>query len=269
MLVWVVRPTFAAIARHTSGEGACRSRVAAAARISVKSFEQFAARRAPAAVRVNLRVPFGIERAVDRVAEPFTALFARHTGCRQKRPQLEAGFVNLRFRGALADAEDGRDLRGAGILRRRGGRTPRAPLRQPRDGSLEVEPLDSAVSHRSGSRHRLLIEHRRRAARPGLAALQVIETPVHRQAIQPGSDRGVAAKFRELSIGQQKDFLQQILRVGPGAAHPPREVEQPRRMLPIELLESWHISFGHSARLDEVGLGRVALPRGHAELEDP
>ena len=29
-------------------------------------------------------------------------------------------------------------------------------------------------------------------------------------------------------------------------------------MLSIELLESWHISFGHSTTLDEVGLGRVA-----------
>jgi hypothetical protein len=56
--------------------------------------------------------------------------------------------------------------------------------------------------------------------------------------------RGVAAKLRELSIGQQKDFLQQVLRVGPGAAHPPREVEQPCRMMSIELLESWQLSLG-------------------------
>ena len=134
-------------------------------------------------------------------------------------------------------------------------------FRQPRDGSLEVEPLDAAVWYPRRSRHHLFVQRGRHAARPGLAAFQVIETPVHRQAIEPGPHRGVAAKFGELSIGQQKDFLQQVLRVGPCAAHPPREVEQPRRMLPIELLESWHISFGHSARLDEVPLGRVAVPR--------
>jgi hypothetical protein len=29
-------------------------------------------------------------------------------------------------------------------------------------------------------------------------------------------------------------------------------------MLLIELLESWDISFGHSATLDDAGLGRVA-----------
>jgi hypothetical protein len=102
-----------------------------------------------------------------------------------------------------------------------------------------------------------------------LTALQVIETPVHRQAIEPGPYRGVAAKFRELSIGQQKDFLQQVLRVGLGPAHSPREVEQPRRMLSIELLESWHISFGHSLTLDDSALGRVAVASaGLAELKD-
>ena len=98
----------------------------------------------------------------------------------------------------------------------------------------------------------------RRAAGPRLPALQVIEAPVHRQAIEPGPHRGVAAKFRKLSIGQQKDLLEQVLRVGAGPAHPPREVEQPRRMLLIELLESWDISFGHSASLDEPGPPGVA-----------
>jgi len=41
--------------------------------------EQVAARRTPAAVRIDLRVPLEVERAVHRVAEPVIALFARHT----------------------------------------------------------------------------------------------------------------------------------------------------------------------------------------------
>ena len=175
--------------------------------------------------------------------------------------------MNLRFRRALADAEDGRDfvmLKSFDVVEdeRRA-----RPFGQPRNGTLEVEPFESAISSplavpASSPRPASSSQH----ARPRLAALQVIETPVHRQSIQPGSDRGVAAKFRELSIGQQKDFLQQILGVGPGAAHPPREVEQPRRMLPIELLESWHISFGHSPRLDDVALGGVASASQHWKI---
>ena len=46
---------------------------------SPSSRQQLAAGRASAAVRVDLRLPLGVERAVNRVAEPFTALFARHT----------------------------------------------------------------------------------------------------------------------------------------------------------------------------------------------
>ena len=82
------------------------------------------------------------------------------------------------------------------------------PLRQPRDGPVEIDPLYSAVADEPWPRHRFFIERSRRAARARLPTLEVIETPVHRQAIEPGSDRGVTAKFRELSIGQQKDFLQ-------------------------------------------------------------
>ena len=167
--------------------------------------------------------------------------------------------MNLRFRGALADAENGRDfvmLKTFDVVQdERGART----LWKPLDGSLELEPPDSTITHGSGSCHRLLVQCCRRSSRFGLAALQVIEAPVHRQAIQPCSDRRLAAKFRELSIGQQKNFLQQVLGVRPRTTHPPREVEQPRGMLAIQLLESWNISFGHSQTLDDSAMCRVAL----------
>ena len=156
---------------------------------------------------VDLPLPIGVQRAVHRVAKPFIALFACHTDSRQKRPQLEPGFVNLRFRCAFADAEDRGDfvvLKPFHVVEheRRA-----SAFGQPRNSPLEIQPLGSDIRHDLGSGHRLLVERRRGPARPGLAMLQVIETPIHRQPIQPGSYRGVTAKFRELSIGQQKDFL--------------------------------------------------------------
>ena len=147
------------------------------------------------------------------------------------------------------------------------------PFRQPGDRALEIEPLDPTIRNAPRTPQHLFVKDCRGAALTRLTAFQIVETPVHREAIEPGPDSGIAAKFGELSIGQQKNFLQQILCVGSGAAHPPREVEQPRRMLPIELLESWHISFGHSARLDDLALPRVALARARpplaGEVSDP
>ena len=67
-------------------------------------------------------------------------------GCRQKRPQLEPGFVNLRFRCALADAEDGGDfvvLKPLHVVEDE--RRARA-FGQPRNSPLEIQPLDSAIS---------------------------------------------------------------------------------------------------------------------------
>jgi hypothetical protein len=130
-------------------------------------------------------------------------------------------------------------------------------LRQPCDGPFQVQPIDASPLAGLADAHDLFVQSRCYIARSRLPALEMIEAAVHRQAIEPGADGGIAAKFGELSIGLQEDLLQEILRIGPGPAHPPREVEQPRRMLLIELLESWDISSGHSARLDEMGGSRV------------
>jgi hypothetical protein len=85
----------------------------------------------------------------------------------------------------------------------------------------------------------------------------VIETPVHRKAVEPCADGRVATKLGKLSKRQQKNLLEEILGICPRATHPPGQVEQPPRMLPIELLESWDVSFGHSGRLDEAASTRV------------
>ena len=128
-------------------------------------------------------------------------------GRRQKRPQLEPGFVNLRFRRALADAEDGGDfvvLKPLHVVEDEG--RARA-FGQPRNSPLEIQPLDSTSATPLGpgivSSSSVVVA----LLALRLATLQVIETPVHCQAIQPGSHCGVTAKFRELSMGQQKVFL--------------------------------------------------------------
>jgi four helix bundle protein len=169
--------------------------------------------------------------------------------------------VNLGFRSSFADAEYAGDflmLESFDIVEEK--RRARA-FGQPPDSSFEVEPIDAAVAGTFGYGHSLFIQHGCRAARARLPAFQMVETPVHRQAIEPRSDRGVPPKIRKLSIGQQKDLLKKVFRIRPRSAHSPGQVEKPRRMLPIELLESWYVSSGHSETLDEVGLGRVALWR--------
>lgn len=169
--------------------------------------------------------------------------------------------MDLRLRGTLADAEDRRDLtvlKTFDVVQHK--RCPR-PLRKPRNRPFEVQFADGSMrSWLAAHRRRgvFFVERSRRAACSRLPAFEVIEAAIHGQAVEPGADRRLASKVRKLSIRQQEDLLKQIFRVGPGAAHPPGEVEKPRRMLLIELLESWHVSFTHSARLDEVGLGRVA-----------
>ncbi len=147
-------------------------------------------------------------------------------------------------------------------------RRPR-PFGQSLDGALEVEPLDAAVAHRFRSCHDLFIQWCRRArwrASGGSSGdRDTGSSPGDRARFPPRSRR----EIREAFDRPEKDLLEQILRVGPGPAHPPRQVEQPRRMLPIELLESWDISSGHSPRLDEVRLERVALaPRRIGRLVD-
>ena len=61
----------------------------------------------------------------------------------------------------------------------------------------------------------------------GSAGFQMIEAAIHRQPIQPGSHRGVSAKVGQFAVGEQKDFLKEIFRIGPRAAHSPGQVEQP------------------------------------------
>ena len=161
-------------------------------------------------------------------------------GCRQKFAQPEPRFVDLGFRSAFADAEDRPDflmLKSFDVVEQKCGP---GPFRQPRDCPLEIEFLDIVIflsrlpAPSEGPAHPGSMSQ----TGSSLPALQMVQAPVHRQAIQPCSDGRIAAEIGQLLVDQKENLLQQILSVCPRTAHPPGQIEQPRRVLLVQFVES-------------------------------
>jgi hypothetical protein len=86
----------------------------------------------------------------------------------------------------------------------------------------------------------------------------MIETMIHRQAVQPRAERRFPAKSGQLSVRLQKHLLQQIFRILGGARHPEHEAEQAPGVLAIQLLERLGVSGPASRRQLQVGGSHVS-----------
>ena len=107
------------------------------------------------------------------------------------------------------------------------------------DLSMDLQAAIAQLPHgRRHFEHRLAVRQKplaRRAERP-----EALDDHVDGEPVEPGRERRLAAKQRELLPRPDEDVLRQFLgRVGAG--HPPREIENPRHVRLVYPLESRRI----------------------------
>src|SRR3972149_5770223 len=84
-------------------------------------------------------------------------------------------------------------------------------------------PATSTCPRRSPAPRRqpgLVVERAGDLVSPRRAAAQEVQALVHREAIQPRAERGLAAEGLQLAVRRQEHFLEQVFRVARGAPHP-------------------------------------------------
>ncbi len=127
------------------------------------------------------------------------------------------------------------------------------PLREPRDGPLEVGLQRTRDVAGTDRRALHVLVHGRLVAHAPYPDAAVAERDIHRQAVQPGSEAAVAAELRQLAPGPDEGLLQEVLgqrRIT--AAQSPAERVDAVAMRAIQPLEGRRITL--AGPLDPNGL---------------
>jgi len=113
--------------------------------------------------------------------------------------------------------------------------------RQLRDRRLQIHAEVDVL----GARRRRHLQHGLAIAEEPLAGraerAKALDDHVHGQPVEPRRERRLAAKQRELLPRADKDVLREFIGCF-GSGHPPREVENPRHVGPVDPFESGRLS---------------------------